>query len=63
MQRNGLPPAALADVLVKLEQRAGAGAASPASEASEAAAERGQDFLSTHPHTQARLDALRRAGR
>ncbi|MBF6986608.1 M48 family metallopeptidase [Cupriavidus sp. IK-TO18] len=63
MQRNGLPPAALADVLVKLEHRAGAGAPSSASSAPETAPERGQDFLSTHPHTQARIDALRRAGK
>ena len=60
MQRNGLPPAALADVLVRLEHRAGAGAPSSASEPT---ADRGQDFLSTHPHTQARIDALRRAGK
>ncbi|AQV95373.1 peptidase M48 [Cupriavidus necator] len=55
MQRNGLPPAALADVLVRLENRRGA--------ASDAGAERGQDFMSTHPQTQARIDALRRAGK
>ncbi len=54
MQRNGLPPAALADVLVKLDHRRGA--------ASDAGPERGQDFMSTHPQTQARIDALRRAG-
>ncbi|WP_454752385.1 M48 family metallopeptidase [Cupriavidus necator] len=55
MQRNGLPPAALADVLVKLENRRGA--------ASDAEAERGQDFLSTHPQTRARIEALRRTGK
>lgn len=55
MLRNGLPPAALADVLVRLDQRRGA--------ASDAEPERGQDFMSTHPHTQARIDALRRAGK
>ena len=55
MQRNGLPPAALADVLVALEQREG--------KPDGAQAGRGEDFLSTHPHTQARIDALRRAGR
>ncbi|WP_427310989.1 M48 family metallopeptidase [Cupriavidus sp. H39] len=55
MQRNGLPPAALADVLVALEQRAG----KPA----DAQAGRSEEFLSTHPHTQARIDALRRAAR
>ncbi|SOY49229.1 putative Peptidase, M48 Ste24p family; putative TRANSMEMBRANE PROTEIN [Cupriavidus taiwanensis] len=55
MQRNGLPPAALADVLVALEQREG--------KPDEAQAGRGEDFLSTHPHTQARIDALRRAGK
>ncbi|WP_018311328.1 M48 family metallopeptidase [Cupriavidus sp. UYPR2.512] len=55
MQRNGLPPAALADVLVKLDNRRGA--------ASDAEPERGQDFMSTHPQTQARIDALRRAGK
>lgn len=55
MQRNGLPPAALADVLVRLENRRGA--------ASDAEPERGQDFMSTHPPTQARIEALRRAGK
>lgn len=55
MQRNGLPPPALADVLVALEQREG--------KPGEAQASRGEDFLSTHPHTQARIDTLRRAGR
>jgi Zn-dependent protease with chaperone function len=49
MQRNGLSPAALADVLTRLASQGKEGRA-PA-------------FLSTHPQTRARIEALRSAGK
>jgi Zn-dependent protease with chaperone function len=49
MRRNGLSPAALADALVRVASKAETG--------------RVHDFLSTHPQTRARIEALRRAGK
>ena len=69
MQRNRLPPSALADVLLALENR-GAGKAGkngdgkpPAADQAGTANDDDGNFLSTHPHTRERIDALRAAGR
>jgi Zn-dependent protease with chaperone function len=62
MQRNRLPPSALADVLIALEnQNRGAQKNEPASRA-KAEEPALDDFLSTHPHTRERIEALRAAG-
>jgi Zn-dependent protease with chaperone function len=68
--RNRLPPSALADVLLALENR-GAGKAGKNGDGKPPAADQagtandddGGNFLSTHPHTRERIDALRAAGR
>ncbi len=62
MQRNRLPPSALADVLLALQgqnRSADKNKPAPGANAEEPALD---DFLSTHPHTRERIEALRAAG-
>lgn len=62
MQRNRLPPSALADVLVALENQgrnADKKDSAPRAHEEEPPLD---DFLSTHPHTRERIEALRAAG-
>lgn len=62
MQRNRLPPSALADVLIALENQNRVAQKNEPASGAKAEGPALDDFLSTHPHTRERIEALRAAG-